>query len=574
MPRNKMGTGWTSLAMLATTVSIVAADIDRDAVRRDLQDFSREGMNRRLGPDYNAYHPGGPESFPNIYMAPTRQDAGGRPYQIGGPWAADPGDYSSTQGQILYAPDNGAFGVDRVTIIEWAHYAFSEKPEPPWWGGFRPEPVSAKWLAASGGNPGVPVGMARGMGWWANCGVIIFSSGLVGSAGTATGYGTQPTLQLPAGKVVTAVCVTPKNEFALITLCDVRNRKGQIAVIALQGGNEPIFVHDWQDRYPCAPSTAWHSDMKLLGYVDLPGMEFPTGLTAVGDNEGVRLEGWDGHVTMLNSFNLSRQADRDLFRTGANRDFAGRAGFAVVISKHENKAAFIDLQPLYERVHDLYFTSEDNFRKTRNPGQASAQWPKAFEADPGWKPRVIKIMDVPQPTAVIASMSGGDKARAYVASQDGLVGLYKLGGLSTMAAADPAQIQRISEVRVGRNPTCLAYQKGSRDTIIAVSRGDREIAWIANDPSGPRISKRLRDARLVDPVFVEMADTHGVETSIITVADYNGRKIVNYRFAPVVFATQGGAVFGIGPGGSDEFECGGTLDMPGNPFCISATNVN
>jgi hypothetical protein len=132
----------------------------------------------------------------------------------------------------------------------------------------------------------------------------------------------------------------------------------------------------------------------------------------------------------------------------------------------------------------------------------------------------------------------------------------------------------VSETRVGRNPTCLAYVKGVRDTILAVSRGDREIAWITNSASGPSVFKRLRDSRLVDPVFVEHADTHGVETSIITVADFNGRKVVNYRFAPVVYATQGGATIGIGPSGTDEFECGGTLDFPGNPFCVSATNVN
>ncbi len=71
-----------------------------------------------------------------------------------------------------------------------------------------------------------------------------------------------------------------------------------------------------------------------------------------------------------------------------------------------------------------------------------------------------------------------------------------------------------------------------------------------------------------------MADTHGIETSLITVADFRGRKIVNYRFSRVVFATQGGAKFGLGPGGKDEFECGGILEFPGSPYGISATNVN
>ena len=61
---------------------------------------------------------------------------------------------------------------------------------------------------------------------------------------------------------------------------------------------------------------------------------------------------------------------------------------------------------------------------------------------------------------------------------------------------------------------------------------------------------------------------------LITVADFKGRKILNYRFSRVNFATQGGAKFGMGPEGTDEFECGGIMEFPGQPFCISATNAN
>ena len=53
-----------------------------------------------------------------------------------------------------------------------------------------------------------------------------------------------------------------------------------------------------------------------------------------------------------------------------------------------------------------------------------------------------------------------------------------------------------------------------------------------------------------------------------------GRKIINYRYSELIFATQGGARFGMGPQGQDEFECGGVLEFPGAPLCISATNVN
>ena len=73
---------------------------------------------------------------------------------------------------------------------------------------------------------------------------------------------------------------------------------------------------------------------------------------------------------------------------------------------------------------------------------------------------------------------------------------------------------------------------------------------------------------------VEVADTHGIETSLLTAVDFKGRQVVNYRYSRVVFATQGGAKFGMGPDGKAEFECGGVLEFPGSPFCVSATNVN
>jgi hypothetical protein len=566
------------LAMMAVIFAMGAdaAPLDRAAIRRDLLDFTSAGMDRRLGPDYAYYHSNGPaETFPNVWLAPSRQDAIGRRYQFGGPWVLDSGLYSSTQGQIVYSPDAGQFGVDRVTVLEWSNGCFSERPEPPWWGGFRPEPESQKWRNAANGSPGTPVAMARAMGAWANCGVIIFSSGLVDMAGTCTASGSNTaTWQFPPEKVLTAVTLTSKSEFALVTVCDVKTKKGQLAVLALQGGGVPYFVHDWQDRYPGLPNFAWLSGMKLLGYIDLPGMEFPTGVAAAGNDVNRYLFGPDGNVGMLVMWNPSQQTTRDSFRTGQNAGFGSTAGYAVVISKHENKAAFIDLQPLFQRVHELYFTTQQNFQKTRNLGPGPTQWPYTFEADPAYKPVVVKVMDVPRPTAVVASFSRGTKARAYIASEDGMIGGYRLGGLANDSNALPAEIVRVSNTQVGRNPTCLTQQKLVTDTIMAVSRGDREIAWIKDDNNGARVIRRLRDARLTDPVAAEMADTMGIEASIITVADFRGRKILNYRFGRVVFELQGGAIFGMGPQGLDEFECGGTLDFPGSPFCVSATNVN
>jgi hypothetical protein len=550
--------------------------LDRSAVLRELRDFSPSGMNRRLGPDYAHYNKSS-EKFPEVWMVPAKQGPGGRVWQVGGPWGKNAGDYSSTQGQVLYVPDGATFPVDRVTIIEWAHGCFAEAPLPPWHGGFRPEPASEKWKkAVPGGSVGMPVAMARGMGYWANNGLAAFSSGLVAAGGTVTARGLEPTLQFPPTKILTSISVTNKSEFALVTLHDTEKRKGQVAVLATRvDGKKTGFVHEWQDEHAWSlPSVGIFTDLKLLGTVDLPEIEFPTGVCAVGNDLNNRMNGRDGNAGLLREYNLSRQADRDVFFKGNNAGYGSTTGFAVVIGKHENKAAFLDLQPLFEKVREMYFTTEENYQKTRTSGTDPKQWPFSFETDPSWKPPVVKVVDVPRPTAVIASLAGGAKARALIASEDGKLGIYTVGGLATKDPASAEAISRVGEVQVGRNPACLAYQKHAWDTFIAVSRGDREVTWVKCTGNEAQVVRRLRDARMVDPVFAESADTHGIETALITVADFKGRKVINYRFSELVFATQGGARFGMGPDGKAEFECGGVLEFPGSPFCVSATNVN
>jgi len=550
--------------------------LDRDAIIKELTDFSLEGMNRRLGPGFESFHRPGDrgEYAPEVWRAPAKE--GGRKgirWEIGGPWTKEARDYSSTQGQVLYVPDNG-FGVDRVTILEWTNNVYSEGPEPPWWGGFRPEPWLPDWTKAMGGDPGAPVCIARGMGPWSNGGLIIFSTGWMATTGTVTAKGDNPTFKFPPGKIPTAVSVAPRNEFALVTVCDTEQKKGQVAVFGLEAWGKGRFLHDWKERHPCLLSTARFTSIKLLGYVDLPGIEFPTGVCTVGDTLQGRLNGPDGHQGMLSQFDLSLQATRDRFYIGDNCTYVDRSGFAVVISRHEQKVAFIDLQPLFARVREMYFTTEEKYKETRNSGPDPKQWPYTFDVDPNLKPAVLKVVDQPAPTAVIASMAGGEKARALVASLDGRIAIYKVGGLASDAPASPDEIACIGDVRVGRNPVCLTYQKRSGDTFIAASRGDREISWIRCSGDSARVFRILRDTRMVDPVFVEMADTHGTEADIITVADFKGRKIINYRYSECVFATNGGARFGMGPDGKSEFECGGVLEFPGSPFSLSATNVN
>ena len=60
------------------------------------------------------------------------------------------------------------------------------------------------------------------------------------------------------------------------------------------------------------------------------------------------MNGRDGNAGLLREYDLAKQADRDVFLKGSNAQYGSTAGFAVVIGKYENKAAFLDLQPLFE----------------------------------------------------------------------------------------------------------------------------------------------------------------------------------------------------------------------------------
>jgi len=550
----------------------------RTAIIRELSDMTPAGFARRLGPDYDACHRhAAAEKFPEIYLAPTQaMKWASKHWQIGGPPSERGGDFSSTQGQILYVPADPAanFGCDRVTISEWTNGVFTESPEPPWHDKFRPDPMVTKWQAAAPGPLGQPLAAARGMGGWANLGLVLHASGFIGTSGTSTAWNNSASISLPPEKLVTALSVTNKSELALVTCHDRSTGRGQVAVIIITASSKDgHFVHEWPDDYPGLPNVGLISGFKLLGYIDLPEIAFPTSICAVGNRNAARINGKDGNAAPINQWDIRKPEDRRNFYSGSNAHLVSTAGFAIVGGKYENKIAFIDLQPLFERIRAAYFTTEEAFQETRRLG-AGKLWPPTFEACPAWKPVLVKTVDVARPTAVIAALVGEDKAQALVAAEDGTLTAFATAGLGSPAPVEPDKIVPLGQTNIGPNPVCLTYVKGSADAFIAAIRGQREIVWIKATPTGPVITRRLRDARLRDPVGVEQADTHGIETGLITVADFQGGKILNYRLGAVHFVTQGGAKYGCGPDGKDEFECGGTMEFPGHPFAVSATNVN
>jgi hypothetical protein len=544
-----------------------------DAGLHELTDVGVGGWHHRLGPDYAAANPTATDRKkpPLLYQPPAKscppaRHAKGMTYEVGGPPAKEAGDFSSTQAQVLYATDSGASGLDRVLILDLENKCFSEKPEPPWWGGFRPEPAVQEWREKHGAVPGGPVGIARGLGAWSNHAIIVFRNGLVATAGTATSQGTHPVFQFPPEKVPTAVAVTPRNEMALVTVVDTKSRKGQLAVLALESC-APNFAHDWHERYPLLPSVASFSDIKLMGYVDLP-IQLPSALSGGGDRGWSWLHSSSGGNALPKDVDLSNPDVRASFAKGNNEGWLSTGGFAVVISKHEQKAVFVDLQPLFSGVKQAYFGSAENWAKTRDLGPKPKQWPWTFDAESSLRPRVAASLEVPKPVSVYARTTGGEHARAFIGCQDGTLITYKVGGDG---------LREAGRMSVGKNPIWIAAKgtPGGADTgFIVVSRGDRALQWVKFSKDQGTIVRELRDERMIDPVYAEIADTHGLETQLVTVADFKGRKIINYRCSPAVFATNGGAKFGCGPKGDEEFECGGVMTFPGCPIAVCGTNVN
>lgn len=559
-----------------------------------LTDYTAAGISKKLGPDYAHYHQV-VETFPELYeppLKPIQFGMGRQVWQLAGPESMVAGDFGSTDAQTLFASDtplvitndvaDKGLGVNRVRIYEMSNGVFTEKPEKPWNTPMEPDPHSNGWIEKMHEGIGFPVATARGMGRWANCGLIAFSSGFIGTAGTATAWAPFRGLSLAPGKIPLSIAVTSQNEFGIVAVHDTATGKGQICVIALWGswalqheanpGNEN--VHDWAFPYPGAPSPAIICGMKVLGYVDLP-FKFPTGISVVAERTQNRIENREGNAGLLVHYDLSKQEDRDFFGVGVdkNTNVFSKWAEAVVISKYEDKAVHVDLTALFAGYRTAYITTQEEFDQTlpAHPeldwehrfGEGDNEWPPTFTGKPEWTPTVGAPIDIERPSAVL--LSEHSEADVAIATEGGTLELYSRG-LAGLVKSLP----------VGNNITCLTYDKHNNGIrsggFWAVCRGDRKVCLVSDWGLSASVTKTLRHNILSDPVAAQVSDTHGIETGLLTVCDFNAKAIRNYRYTELYLATSTGERIPL-PAGAD-FEHGGCLDVPGKPFDINGANVN
>lgn len=551
-------------------------------------------IDYRYGPRYNVYHPT-PETFPTTAAIGNNSFYGNaniyNDISLRNDWFA-------MSGQLLYYPDSPSDqGIARARNgslycspnmpnycqdlrISWEpdggnyYVANSDKAV-----------LQQSWIAASNGKvPAPPVAVARARYTHSIGGITVFNNGVVGVTTTGnegnsnTDGGKWPFVKLADGKIPTAVCLTLNHEFALVTVWDVFSRKGQLAVIALSG-SLPAAEHESFWLYS-VPNWFHNNDMKLLGYIDLP-VAAPTSIESTADM-GV----WSGRGFTDNvGINLNQQSERDkwLNWTGGSYKKSARAGYAVIASRSENKVVFVDLQPLFQYVRTMYFTTQANLDITKNVGYAANQWPRTFSYAAQQTPIVIGTVNVNKPTAVAAGYARDGfwpwsnniglsdetyRSTAYVTTMDGNLLLYNIGNLNTYTTGNKTTPTLTKSVDIGKNPTSIAYgnQGGYvANELMITCRGDKAIYHMRNDGV---VFNTYKDSRLIDPVSVEVNDNSRWchRMGFLSVMDFYGRQAVNYSFyEDKVFEGKDRLEW--------NFKFGHATPVPGMPFMYSVAEV-
>jgi hypothetical protein len=597
-------------------------NVNADAYRSMAAQMSKDaGIDYRYGPSAAAYGVGN-SGLPTLYAddAANPLNVPGRgallgTWQVGGPLSSDAGLYSTNVANFVYVADNpglpagqGGMGVTDIQVSGYQYNTFAQTPQISWTiagtqGGALDSLNAAAYKRAGlvNGDP-VAVGRCTGRSGFCNESLVVYQNGLIGTSGNNTANN-QATVKLPANKVPTGIALTNNSEFALVTVWDTTALKGQVAVVALAGlcnGCDPYnssgyydWWHEWGAPYPGLANVGDIAFMKILGYVDLPGITAPTEISATtGMDQWQTLlingifVGWDTPLTS--------QTNRQSFLNGgSNYGKYAKGGVAVVISKSEQKAAFIDLAPLFSYVNNVYFGGDQATFNARmaSLGTADNQWPYTFAQDASQMPQVVKTVSLSaKPTAVKASVYG--PSRAWIATQDGTLHIYSLDGYAPGGAVGSPSAGAFTEVGtvagVGRNPTSIASSKAEpSDTsldamtsqILVSSRGDRKVSWVrfsSNGNSGS-IVRTLQDTRMADPIAVEDGDNFATMNNLLTVADYAGAALRNYRYGPVIFADGKACATAtscpVTPTGSIAIEYGGAMNVLGKPYQVRTANV-
>lgn len=470
-----------------------------------------------------------------------------------------------------------------------------------------------------------PVGTSRGGVQASVTGFLAFQNGWITAAGTGNDAfnGVDnvkvPRVKLPEGMVPTAIAQTPMNEFVLVTVWNLKARKGQLAVLAAGVENQPANIQSngSAGRIPWGVMS-WPAvtALKYLGVIDLP-MTAPMALSVSTSNQPGNLRGYG----QWNDDNLNKQADRDAWykrdwktnddNNGLKFRLLTSAGYAVISSRAENKVSFVDLKPLLAYYRQMYLTTQARWDETANAkqGDGDGQWPYRFTHAPEQMPKVVATVDVPKPTAVyaqkraastncrsyydLAHVQGNDGEstfqqgyrRAVVASIDGTVRFFDVRSLGdpTMTPTTPTLMESI---KTGPNPTHIDAPlrgDGATDDLAITARGGRAVYIVSY--KGDMLGV-VRDERIQDPVATVFSPNQAgyggagsdfaVNARVLTILDYRGKAIHTLGMKLVVDPERPQAEqwnYVDKDGKPTLFNYGSATKVPGQPFAFTLDEV-
>lgn len=578
--------------------------VDATAYTNYAKSWDVSAINQRLGPTFDALNPLALDNRPTTYKPASKECTMSfanrtNPYELGLQGCYSDNDYWSESGQVAYVPDDTATdpGLDRIQTFAYYNNVFALSPRLDYASSApHPEPQTKEtnYKALLGYTPRFPVAMVRNYSMLQNEALVVYRDGLLAVAGTQTSRAGNerpyPGFLFPAHKVPTAIAVTSSNEFALVTIWDTQLQKGQLAVVALEGKYIPF--HTWP--YMAMPNQGSWSDLKLLGYVDLP-MAAPSSVAAASNGY------WGGpsqtNNQVLSQINLADAGVRWGLLNGEPgwSGIIANKGYAIVASKMDNKAVILDLTPLFAYVRESYLSSAESYQQTISTrGSGPGQWPATFAEKPSILPRIVWEKTIASPTAVLAGQRldrwSPDRYKAYVAREDGTIHIVDTSTL--MARFDWERVSALTDIgtiKVGRNPVSMCFTRHLEyplplipngndgkpmradplnNTFYVACRGDRELDAVVTFNGQANVYRKITDKRMNDPVAVSVTG----RGYIVTVADFSGKKILSFRVGSIV--DRANRVYGCGPEGKDPYEFTGELSFGGNPFSVNSANVN
>ena len=552
-------------------------------------------------------------------------------YQIG-THTGNPLDYSSSIANIGYIPDATPlagfpeakyWGVASLQVLSVAHNTIALKPEVSWttWNG--PSNNNGdndeNTLRIAGVRSGSPVGTAPldgkpvaavrgyGRGGWTNNTLIIWNNGWLTSAGSNTSHNFVKNKVMPANHTPTSMAITNSGEFALITCWDTLNLKGKVAVVALSDGcqwcsldKEGEWHGNWgnhRQAYAGLPGLGNYLSGKLIGMVPLPDdVTMPTDIAVTtGKNN-------NDYQRVRNFFteHLQSESQRKRYFDGDLTAAIPRTGMAVVLSKQERKAVFIDLRPLFQFYRSQYLnksqTQWDAMMANRGPD--ANQWPFTFEVNATQNPTIIKTVSLPSDPMSV-ELTRHAPHRALIGTYEGKLRVFDLGtkylDQGGVVVGTPSDITEKFSVDVGGNPTCIAFVKehgwAGRSALFGTDAVERfwwvnsratckQTLWkFSADMNSATLFKTLEDSRMIDPISIEDIDNHGTESYNLLVNDYSGKAARSYRYGPIIMWTHDPKTSpcpypnGLTLGAQD-FEYNGHHTLPGKPFSSGSSNIN